>query len=178
MRGVRADRPVSGIDSPMSGYGSVAERSIVARRRARSHASLSRRLIVAQAILLGAAVLIVVQLVRWQIVERKALLEGAAITQIRSVEVPPQRGLILDRNAGLLAFNSYEYTVFAAPNQIPEKSTAEVAAYLAPVIGWSVDDLIKQLSGEDLYAPIEHQVSLSVGKSSPITTQSGSRRRM
>jgi cell division protein FtsI/penicillin-binding protein 2 len=164
MSGIRSERPVSGIDPPASGYGSVVERRTIARRQVEDQVRLSRRLMVAQAILLGAVFLIVGQLVRWQIIERKDWLQRAAIAQVRQEEVPSQRGLILDRNAGLLAFNSYEYTVYAAPNQIPAKATEEVAERLSAILGVSAGTLAEQLAGDGLYAHIERQVPPQLGQ--------------
>jgi cell division protein FtsI/penicillin-binding protein 2 len=121
-------------------------------------------MVFAQAVLLGAALLIVGQLVRWQIVERKALLREAPIRQVYHEEVPSQRGLILDRDGGLLAFNSYDYTVSAAPAQISEDETTEVAGQLAPILGWRVEELVERLGGDAPYAFIERQVPLQVGQ--------------
>lgn len=148
-------------------------RSTSRRTWAGGQASLTRRLMVVQAILLGFALLIVGQLVRWQIIERKDWVLGAATGTVyrpdgsSGEEVPSQRGLVLDRNYGLLALNSYDYTVFAAPNQIPEERTVEVAQRLALILGPdgpSGDELIEQLSGDGLYAQIERQVPRQVGR--------------
>jgi cell division protein FtsI/penicillin-binding protein 2 len=159
-----ANGPVSGIELSTGSYVSVADRRALARNRAGSQTRLSRRLMVVQAVLLGFVLLIVGQLVRWQIIERKDWLLAAPTGQIYQEEVPSQRGLILDRNQGLLAFNSYDYTVFAAPNQISEEETAEVAQRLAPIIGWPADQLVERLSGDGLYAQIERQIPRQAGK--------------
>ena len=142
----------------------------MARSQVGSQTRLSRRLMVVQAILLGFALLIVGQLVRWQIVERKDWLLDAASGQVYQEKVPSRRGLVLDRNHSLLALNSYDYTVFAAPNQIPEEKTVEVAQRLAQILGGradaspGVEELVGRLSGDGLYAQIERQVPRQVGK--------------
>jgi cell division protein FtsI/penicillin-binding protein 2 len=167
---VTAGYPGSGADPLTPTYGADARRRATERSQAGGQAKaadatkLYRRLIVAQAILLGFVVLIVGQLIRWQIVERKDWLQGAAAGQVYQEEIPSQRGLVLDRNYSMLALNSYEYTVFAAPNQIPEEQTTEVAHRLAAILGWNPEELVERLSGDGLYAQIERQVPRKVGQ--------------
>jgi cell division protein FtsI/penicillin-binding protein 2 len=169
---VAAGYPVSGADPVTPAYGADARRRGTERGQAKAALDASsgyatklyRRLIVAQAILLGFVVLIVGQLIRWQIVEHKDWLQGAAAGQVYQEEIPSQRGLILDRKYGLLALNSYEYTVFAAPNQIPEEETTEVAHRLAEILRWNPEELVERLSGDGLYAQIERQVPREVGQ--------------
>jgi cell division protein FtsI/penicillin-binding protein 2 len=144
------EAPVAAIDPPPP----PVERDLKPHRRMR----------VVQAVLLGFALLIVGQLVRWQVVESKDLLENLEVEESYSEEVPSQRGLILDRQRAILALNNYDYTIMAAPNQIPEYRTITVANKLAPVIGWPAEDLIKTLEGDKFYAPIERQVPREVGK--------------
>jgi cell division protein FtsI/penicillin-binding protein 2 len=163
---VTAGYPVSGTDPLTPIYGADTRHRATERSQAGAAdaTKLHRRLIVVQAILLGCAVLIVGQLIRWQIVERKNWLQGAAAGQVYQEEVPSQRGLILDRNYGMLALNSYEYNVFAAPNQIAEEQTTEVAHRLAAILGWNPEELVERLRGDGLYAQIERQVPREVGQ--------------
>jgi cell division protein FtsI/penicillin-binding protein 2 len=124
----------------------------------------ARRLVVTQAILVGFALLIVAQLVRWQVIQRGAWkdMPGAGIGY--RAETLEQRGVLLDRHYTVLALNSYEYEVFAAPNQIPEADTADVGRQLALAMGWPVEEMVAQLEGDALYAPLERHVPLEVGK--------------
>jgi cell division protein FtsI/penicillin-binding protein 2 len=128
-----------------------------------------RRLAVAQAILLGFSLLIVGQLVRWQVFEHSSLSKGMAVgpgwgASGASGEVLSQRGVLLDRNHSILALNNYDYTVFAAPNQISESDTAEVAGQLAAILERPPDKVVQLLAGDGLYAQIERQVPREVGK--------------
>jgi cell division protein FtsI/penicillin-binding protein 2 len=124
----------------------------------------ARRLAVTQAILIGFALLIVAQLVRWQVIQRGEWKDPPGGGIGYHVEVLEQRGMMLDRHYSALAINSYSYEVFAAPNQIPEADTAEVARQLAAIMGWSVEEMVAQLQGDGLYAPLERQVPLETGK--------------
>ena len=150
LAGARSARsPISAVDPPL-----VEERD---RKPA-------RRLAVTQAILVGFALLIVAQLVRWQVIQRGAWKNQAGGGIGYRAETLAQRGMLLDRNYAALALNSYDYEVFAAPNQIPEADTADVAGQLAAILGWSVEEMVAQLEGDALYAPLERQVPLEVGK--------------
>jgi cell division protein FtsI/penicillin-binding protein 2 len=128
-----------------------------------------RRLAVAQAILLGFALLIVGQLVRWQVFQHRSLSKGMAVgpgwdVSGASGEVLSQRGVLLDRNHSILALNNYDYTIFAAPNQISESDTAEVAGQLAVILERPADELISLLAGDGLYAQIDRQIPREAGK--------------
>lgn len=124
----------------------------------------ARRVAVTQAMLVGFALLIAAQLVRWQVIQRDAWKDQAGAGIGYRVEGLEQRGTVVDRQYAVLALNSYEYEVFAAPNQIPEADTAEVAGKLAAILGWPVQEMAAQLQGEALYAPIERHVPPASGK--------------
>lgn len=141
--------PIAAIDPPL-----VEERD---RKPA-------RRLAVTQAMLVGFALLIVAQLVRWQVIQRGAWKDQAGGGIGYRAETLVQRGMLLDRHYSALAINSYDYEVFAAPNQIPEADTPEVARQLALALGWPREEMVTQLQGDALYAPLERQVPIEVGK--------------
>jgi cell division protein FtsI/penicillin-binding protein 2 len=124
----------------------------------------ARRLAVVQVCMWIFAIVIVAQLVRWQVFEREACLRQAAIALSYPQEVPPQRGLILDRRQDFMALNNYDYTIYAAPNQIPEQDTAYVASKLAPALGIPQEELVSRLEGDALYAPLARQVPRETGK--------------
>jgi cell division protein FtsI/penicillin-binding protein 2 len=122
------------------------------------------RLMFVQGALLFFALVIVAQLVRWQIIERRPRMEEGTIGREYREEIPSQRGAILDRNGAFLALNDLDYLIDAAPNQIPAERTAEVAQKLSLILGRPVDDLLELLSGDGLYAPIERRVPRDVGE--------------
>ena len=123
-----------------------------------------RRMAATQAIFLGVALLIVGQLVRWQIIERDDLLSGMISGQTYLLTVPSQRGLILDRNHDLLALNNYDYTIEAAPNQIAPEDEESIARTVASVLGCPVEQVRKGIQGDKDYAQIAWQVPREVGK--------------
>ncbi len=122
------------------------------------------RLLLSQALFLSFAILLVAQLVRWQVVERDSLIAEARSHKLYREQVPAQRGLILDREHAVLALNTYDYTIIAAPNMIAEEETAEVADRLAELLGQPRDELLSRLTGDALYALISPHVPRQVGK--------------
>src|SRR5687768_18580979 len=73
-----------------------------------------------------------------------SLSERAVSQQIEDIEDPAGRGTIYDRNGVELAVSEDSVTVFAHPFLI--KDPVKVAARLAPMVGRSEDDLLRQLS--------------------------------
>jgi cell division protein FtsI/penicillin-binding protein 2 len=94
----------------------------------------AKRLLVGQAGLLACALVIVIQLVRWQVIERAEYLEGLQRNLGYQKEILPERGWILDRDGAFLALNHYDYTIEGAPNQIEERDTVPVAKQLADLL--------------------------------------------
>jgi len=123
-----------------------------------------RRMMFFQAVLVGFALLILGQLVRWQIVERNTLIKGLQTRKGYSEEIPSQRGLILDRNQYLLAMNNYDYAIEAAPCMIPEDETAEIALKLGSILNRPHEEIFDKLEGDGLYAQVERRVPRKVGK--------------
>ncbi len=123
-----------------------------------------RRIMLFMAVLVGLTLLIAGQLVRWQVIEREALLQNALYAGHYTEPVSSQRGLILDRRQNMLAINNYDYTIEAAPLMIPERETQEVADQLAAVLGRSSSELLELLQGDARYAQIARQVPRQVGQ--------------
>jgi cell division protein FtsI/penicillin-binding protein 2 len=129
-----------------------------------SDAKPVRRIKAVQAVLSLFAIVIVGQLVRVQVVDRHVYLEEMAQGLPGVRQVPSERGAILDRNGAYLALNNYEFQIEAAPNQIMESDTAEVAAKLADVLHLPQKELQDKLTGDSMWAQISPQVSRDVGK--------------
>jgi cell division protein FtsI/penicillin-binding protein 2 len=123
-----------------------------------------RRIKFAQAILSLCAIVIVGQLVRVQVIDRHVYMEEMAQGLPGLREVASERGAILDRNGAYLALNNYEFRIEAAPNQIPEAYTADVATQLAKVLHLPQRELQDKLSGDNPWVQISPQVSRDVGK--------------
>lgn len=144
------DAPVTAVDPPPP---------VTARLNPRP------RMAAVQAIFLGVALLIVGQLVRWQIVKRDELLEGVVQAQPYMEEIPSYRGLILDRNESVLALNNYDYTIEATPRQIPERDKERVAIKLSAILDRPVDELLQKIAGDAMWAQVAWRVPRQVGKS-------------
>jgi len=80
-------------------------------------------------------------------VKAGSLGDRAVQQQVEDMTVPARRGTILDRRNMELAVSEDAITVFAHPFLIDDP--ARVAAQLAPVLGLSEGDLLKQLSDRD-----------------------------
>lgn len=124
----------------------------------------TRRLVISQAVFLSFTLLLVGQLIRWQVLERSSLIAEARGHKLYREQVPARRGLILDHEHAVLALNTYDYTIIAAPNMIAEKDTPAVAARLSELLGVPRDELLPKLEGDALYALISPRVPREVGK--------------
>jgi len=122
------------------------------------------RLRVVQFGLLAFALVIVAQLVRWQVIQRDAVLEDATRGALSRTTIPPQRGLILDRDRGFLALNDYAYVIEASPKDIPDEETLDVARRLADILDLSTEELYHRLHGKAVYAPVARNVPKEIGE--------------
>ncbi len=80
-------------------------------------------------------------------VQSGSLADRAASQQVEELVVPARRGTIVDRNRVELAVSEDAITVFAHPFLIDDP--AKVAARLAPLLGRTESDLLKELSDRD-----------------------------
>ena len=95
-------------------------------------------------------------------VKAGSLGDRAVQQQVEDMVVPARRGSILDRNGMELAVSEDAVTVFAHPFLID--NPVAVAARLAPLLGRSEDDLLKQLSDRDSsFVYLRHKMDASVG---------------
>jgi len=123
-----------------------------------------RRVAFAQAFLLGVALLIVAQLVRWQVIQRRSLLTDMVAGSVYMQEISPNRGMILDRNENLLALNNFDYAIEAAPRWIDEEEKERVAADLSALLQCPVAEIRAKLAGDAAWAPIAQRVPRELGK--------------
>lgn len=120
------------------------------------------RLFLLSAVMIGFVLVLIGQLVRWQIVERERFLEMAAAEHQGARIVAPRRGTIVDRNGLPLAMNVVTYDVSAAPNLVSDPYLA--ADRLWTVLNRPRDELIGLLSQDVPYVPLARGVSMSVGE--------------
>lgn len=96
-------------------------------------ADTSHRIVWAQMAFVGVFVALLLRLGYWQIWKNAELSAVAQQQYDRLQEIPPERGLILDRNDYVLAGNEEVYTLFAQPHLLQE-SPESIAAKLAPLL--------------------------------------------
>ena len=98
------------------------------------------------------AVLLVVQLSRWTVWPRMTAADesdrtwmpnAAGASAFRSVT----RGNVLDRNGSLLVTTGYRWEVSVSANLVTSKAVPDMANALAPLVGWSPQDLAEELNG-------------------------------
>jgi cell division protein FtsI/penicillin-binding protein 2 len=92
------------------------------------------------------AAVLVARLAYWQLAQHDHIVALAAEQHSITVTLPASRGSILDRNGQLLASDIPVYNVVAAPNLIPVAARADIANQLAPMLGRSAPDVLKDLS--------------------------------
>jgi cell division protein FtsI/penicillin-binding protein 2 len=121
-----------------------------------------RRLAFLVAILIGLALVIVVQLFRLQVFQRVAGDVPLPPPPNYQPEVASYRGLIVDCHGYFLALNTFEYDVSAAPNLIEDPQ--DVADQLWPILDLSPDELLSLLTQDLPYVPVKSRVSKEVAE--------------
>ncbi len=136
---------------------SRAARLMERLRTAHAKPSL-RRLFIVWAVLLGAMVLLLLNLVRLQVVQAPDLLKQARSQQTIFLRPFIPRRPILDRVGNVLAINHPVYTLYAHPIAFKEPKTV-VAEKLAPILGKSPGEILRKLDTAD--SGIRLEVALS-----------------
>ncbi|MEA2682693.1 MAG: hypothetical protein QOK05_1021 [Chloroflexota bacterium] len=91
------------------------------------------------------AAVLVARLAYWQVAQHDHIVALAAEQHEVTVKLPADRGSILDRNHQLLAGDIPVYDVVAAPNLITVARRQPTAQALAPILGRSEADILKDL---------------------------------
>ena len=113
--------------------------------------------------LLGALVIalfaiLTAQLVRLQIVNHEQYAARAAVNRVRTVDIPPQRGLIYARDGSPLVENVPRHRVAIVAGDIPDADVPRVAAALAPLFGlrgWEIEErILERKRSIDPFLPI------------------------
>ncbi len=114
------------------------------------------------AIMCAMTLVLVAQLVRWQVVEHYRFIAWAEAEHQDEVVIPPRRGDIRDRNGHLLATDFVEYDISASPQIIgdPQKTAGRLAEYL----NLSRDELAAKLTSKELWVSLQNGVSQANGE--------------
>jgi len=108
------------------------------------------RLLALSAILIALVLLLIGQLVRWQILSHILFVQRARSVQSQPREIEPHRGMILDRKGHILSMDTFTYQVTGAPRWV--KDLDEAAAELDTWLPQSKEELREILAGEALHA--------------------------
>jgi cell division protein FtsI (penicillin-binding protein 3) len=113
------------------------------------------------AVMVAAGLVLVGQLIRWQVVEHY-LFTGWATEHKDEWVIPARRGDIRDRNGHLLATDLIDYNISASPQII--SNPAGVAEALEPYLNLSHNELVSLLSSDEPWIPLENNVSQNNGE--------------
>jgi penicillin-binding protein 2 len=108
-----------------------------AERRPRTATWIFRGLVV---VLFG---ILTAQLWRLQVVDNREWIDRGASNRLRYAVIPPQRGVIYDRNKTLLATNAPIFVVSITPADVPKGRMQEVVIRLANELRQAPDDIQK-----------------------------------
>src|ERR1035437_9217467 len=104
------------------------------------------------------AAVLVGKLVYWQVVEHQKISLLAAKQHQVTFKLPSQRGKIFDRGGQLLATDIPVANVAADPSLIPPAARPQVAGSLAPLLGMTATDILKQLEIPLKFEYLKHKV--------------------
>lgn len=114
------------------------------------------------AVMLAVTLILVGQLVRWQIVEHHRFVTWAQEEHQDEIVIPSRRGDIRDRDGHLLATDLIEYEISASPKIIsdPQRTADQLAEYL----DLSRDELAALLSSGKPWVPLQKGISQANGE--------------
>lgn len=97
----------------------------------------SRRIGLVVIALLLAFVLLIAQLVRWQVVERKRVLppQAAPAAAEGGQNRGPERGIILDKSGQVLAIDTYRWEIWVQPSLVKPTEVADLTSKLVAALG-------------------------------------------
>jgi len=108
---------------------------------------------------------LVAQLVRWQLIETADLSDVARRTHNRRETLDARRGTIYSADGRVVSTDVYTYSLSASPavfNVYSDAKGLELADRLFPLLGIPRDNLITALSGKAVWQPLADGLSLQV----------------
>ncbi len=103
------------------------------------------------------AAALIVRLVYWQLLDGGNLSRAALAEQFAHITLPPERGVITDRNGNLLALEQSGDALYAMPHSI--KDPATLAKALAPIIGVPEGNLQTELSSKQAFLWLSYRIT-------------------
>lgn len=108
--------------------------------------------LVAMVLLVG-FLLLIAQLIRWQVLDRDRVLPPQASAATESQKRGPQRGTVVERHGQPLALDTYRWEIWAQPSLVdPEHApelTSKLVQTLGPELSMAPSELLQLLSSGD-----------------------------
>ncbi|MCY3588613.1 MAG: penicillin-binding protein 2 [Chloroflexi bacterium] len=89
--------------------------------------------------------ILTVQLVRLQLLNHDEYVARAASNRVRTIDIPPARGLIYDRDGNLLVENAPAYRIMLISADVPDHLVTQIAEELAEMFdrqAWEIEEQI------------------------------------
>lgn len=120
------------------------------------------RIITMMAVMSAAGLVLVGQLIRWQVLEHPRFAALAEAEHQNELVIPPHRGEIHDRNEHILAADVIQYDISASPKIISDPyATADRLYRLLDV---PRDELLKNLTSDSPWVPLAKGAPQAVGE--------------
>jgi len=120
------------------------------------------RIFILMAILSAVGLLLIAQLVRWQIIEHNTFVKLARQQNRKEFVLKPRRGNIYDHYHHLLAVDTIQYEISASPQLISDPQ--KTADRLYRLLNIPRDTLLEGLSSDKAWVPITRTASREVGE--------------
>ena len=111
------------------------------------------------AIMCAAALVLIGQLIRWQVIEHYRFVAWAEAEHQNELIIPSRRGEIRDQHGYLLAADLVEYDISASPEIISDPQ--DMADRLHNLLNIPRDEILQSLTSDKLWVPIVSGVSQS-----------------
>ncbi len=105
---------------------------------------------------------LVAQLVRWQLLDSAGLSASAEDVVTRRETLDPRRGTVYSADGRVLSTDIYTYELSASPTAIRRGKAPELADRLFPLIGASRDELLAKLTTLSVWQPLASNVPLDI----------------
>lgn len=102
---------------------------------------------------------LIIRLFYLQLFEHSRFVKLAEDTCNVVIDLPPKRGLILDRNLKKLAMNVPRYSIYAIPRRMNDKERKQAAEYLSAILNKNKAEIQEKLSKDKLFVWIDRKVS-------------------
>lgn len=102
---------------------------------------------------------LIIRLFYLQLFEHSRFVKIAEDNRNVVIDLPPKRGLILDRNLEKLAMNVPRYSIYAIPRHMTDKEREQAAESLSAILGGNKAEIREKLSKDKLFVWIDRKIS-------------------